>query len=101
MEKKHCFKVCITIDGLNGSFIFAKEKQAVFETENHEEALECYKTQLRVLRELQCTDSSLGTVKVVLEDTGYDCAVISFNILQSKRLSYSPKLHSELQRYLD
>lgn len=100
MEKKHCFKVCIKIDGLNGSFIFAKEKQAVFETENHEEALECYKSQLKVLRELQCTDSSLGRVLIELEDTENDYLVISSKILASKRLTYSPMLHSELQQYL-
>lgn len=100
MGKKHCYKVSITIDGVYGSIIFAKEKQAVFETENYEEALERYKSQLRVLRELQCTDDPLGKVKVELEDMEYDYAVAIFNILESKRLSYSPMLHAELQRYL-
>lgn len=101
MEKKHCYKVRITIDGVYGSIIFAKEKQAVFETENYEEALECYKSQLRVLRELQCTGDPLGKVNVELEDVEYGCAVISSNTLQSKRLFCSSRLLLELQRYLD
>ena len=101
MEKKHFFEVRVTIDELSGSFIFAKEKQAAFETEKYEKALECYQSQLRVLSELQCTDNPLGTVNVELEEIEHSCAAISSNILQSKRLFCSSKLRLELRQYLD
>lgn len=97
-EKEEFYAVHITVDGYDGNFVFGTENQTEFVTEDYDKAEECYKYQLKVLRDMMCIDNSLGAVHVTLERRFSAPGVIYFDDIKSKRLGLSKALYLFLQQ---